>query len=44
MQLKRFMAQKDSKDIDKIVHVTSVVQPKCYESTIIHFVRKEKEK
>ncbi len=37
-----FMAQKGSKDIVKIVHVTSVVQPiQCYESMRILFVHKE---
>ncbi len=34
-----FKAQKGSKNIIKIVHVTSVVQPKCYEATRILFVR-----
>ncbi len=39
MQLKYFIAQKGSKDIDKIVHVASVVHPKCNEAAIIIFVR-----
>ncbi len=34
-------AQKGSKDIVKIVQVTSVVQPYCYEATRILFVCKE---
>ncbi len=34
-------AQKHSKDIIKIIHVTSVVQPSFYEATRIPFVRKE---
>ncbi len=34
-------AQKCSKDIGKIVHVTSGVQPLFYEATRILFVRKE---
>ncbi len=36
-----FKAQKDSKDITKIVHVTSVVQPYFYKATRIFFVRKD---
>ncbi len=36
-----FKAQKGSKDIIKIVNVTSVVQPYCYEATRILFVCKE---
>ncbi len=38
MQLKHSEAQKGSKDIGKIVHVTSVVQPYLYEATRIPFV------
>ncbi len=38
-----FKAQKESKDIIKIVHVTSVVQPYLYEAMRILFVRKENE-
>ncbi len=34
-------AQKRSKDIGKMVHVTSVVQPSFYEDTRILFVQKE---
>ncbi len=34
-------AQKRSKEIIKIVHVTSVVQPVFYEATRILFVRKK---
>ncbi len=34
-------AQKRSKDIGKIVHVTSGVQPNFYKATRIIFVRKE---
>ncbi len=36
-------AQKRSKEIIKIVHVTSVVQPVFYEATRILFVRKKKQ-
>ncbi len=36
-----FKAQKCSKDIIKIVNVTSVVQPSFYEATIIKFGLKE---
>ncbi len=36
-----FKDQKGSKDIVKIVHVTSVVQPYCYEATRILFVCNE---
>ncbi len=36
-----FKAQKGSKDIIKIVHVTSVAQPQCYEATRILLVCKE---
>ncbi len=42
MTLHRVKAQKGSKDIVKIVHVTSVVQPSFYEATRILFVSKEK--
>ncbi len=35
-------AQKSGKDIVKIVHVTSVVQPYIYEATRLLFVHKEK--
>ncbi len=38
---KRFTVQKGSKDIVKIVHVTSVVQPSFYEAARIIFVHKE---
>ncbi len=38
-----FKAQKDSKDIIKIVHVTSAVQPYLYEAMRILFVHKENE-
>ncbi len=41
MQLQCPQFQKRSKDISKIVHVTSVVQQKFYESMRILFVRKE---
>ncbi len=41
MQLKRYQAQKGSKDIIKIVHVTSVVQPQFYEATIILCVQRK---
>ncbi len=34
-------AQKSSKDICKIIHVTSGIQPQFYEATRILFVRKE---
>ncbi len=37
------MAQKDSKDIVKIVHVTSVVQPSFYEATRITFCARGKQ-
>ncbi len=37
----RFKAQKRSKDIVKIVHVTSLVQPEFDETTRILFVHKE---
>ncbi len=43
MQLKCSQAQKRSKDIGKIVHVTLVVQQSFYEATKILFVRKEEE-
>ncbi len=36
-----FKAQKGSKDIIKMVHVTSVAQPQFFEATRILFVRKE---
>ncbi len=36
-----FKAQKGIKDIVKIVHVTSLFQPQCYEATRILFVCKE---
>ncbi len=36
-----FKAQKDIKDIIKIIHVTSVVQPQFYEATRILFVQKK---
>ncbi len=36
-----FQVQKRSKDIGKIIHVTSVVQPKFYEATRILFVCQE---
>ncbi len=36
-----FKAQKGSKDIVKIFHVTSVVQPLFYEASRIFYVRKE---
>ncbi len=39
-----FKAQKGIKDIVKIVHVTSVVQPEFYEATGILFVHKENKK
>ncbi len=39
-----FKAQKDSKDIVKVVHVTSVFQPSFYEATRIIFVCKEKKR
>ncbi len=38
-----FKAQKESKDIIKIVHVTSAVQPYLYEAMRILFVHKENE-
>ncbi len=36
-----FKAQKCSKEIDKIVHVRSVVELECYEATTMFFVHKE---
>ncbi len=42
MQLKSFKAQNSCKDVVKIVHVTSVVQP-CHKATRKLFVHKEKE-
>ncbi len=39
-----FKAQKGSKDIVKIVHVTSVVQPYCYEAMRILFCAQWKQK
>ncbi len=41
MQLPRSRPRKVSKDIGKIVHVTSVVQLQFYETLRILFVRKE---
>ncbi len=41
MQLKSFMAQNGRKDVVKIVHVTSEVQPWCYKATRIIFEHKE---
>ncbi len=43
MQQAMFKVQKGSKDIVKIVHVTSVVQPSFYEATRILFLHKEKQ-
>ncbi len=39
-----FKAQKGSKDIVKIVHVRSVVEPECYEATTILFCAQRKQK